>query len=151
MKGSHLLEYASQLESMIPVFIRVGRNLETKRLSRYSLTLPQFFALAVLENNGPCKMKELGLELGLSLGTVTGIVDRLIREGLVERYTDQRDRRVVRVKLSSKGEEILRKIHEDRKRALAERISGLSDSELNQLIETLSSIGALFSQDGADQ
>ncbi len=151
MKDGYLQEFSRRLESMIPALIRTGRNLEVRRLSRYSLTLPQFFALAVLESNGSCMMKELGEELGLSLGTVTGIIDRLIREGFVERYSDERDRRVVRVRLSSKGKEVMEKIHEERRRALEERMREFSEEELSQLLETVVRIGTLFSRESVER
>ena len=72
MRKSRAVDFAMMLDSFIPELVRAARNQESRRLSRYSLTLPQFFALSCLEE-GPRMMKELGEDLGLTLGTVTGI------------------------------------------------------------------------------
>jgi DNA-binding MarR family transcriptional regulator len=144
MNQGKIQGYAKQLERLLPSLIKASKKLEEKRLGTYSLTLPQFFAMMVLENNGSCMMKELGEELGLSLGTVTGIVDRLIREGLAERFPDAEDRRVVRARLSEKGRKLMRTIHEERRRALARRLQNLGENELENLMTLITKISQLF-------
>ncbi len=118
------MEYAERIESVLPDIIRMAKNQETKRLATYSLTLPQFFALSALEHHDSCMMREMGEELGLTLGTVTGIVDRLTREELVERYADERDRRIVMVRLTQKGALLFERIRRDRIETLSERAAG---------------------------
>lgn len=50
---------------------------------------------------------EVGAALGLSSGGTSGVLDRLEREGLVERTADAVDRRRVLIKLSAEGERLL--------------------------------------------
>lgn len=139
--------YAEVFDALLPELVRSARNLEYKRISRFSLTLPQFFALAVLEEK-PLMMKELAEELGLALGTVTGIIDRLHRGGLVERFRDERDRRVVRARLTEKGEEVMRQIHQDRVRNLSLRLQGMEEREIEALVSLLAKYGMALAADG---
>jgi len=52
------------------------------------LTMPQVSTLSVLFDRGPLSLKDLSRQLGLSHSTVSGIVDRLEKQGLVKRQTD---------------------------------------------------------------
>ena len=79
--------------------------------------------MSALEDNGTCMMSGMGEELGLTLGTVTGIIDRLVRENLVERCADDSDRRIVLARLTQKGLKLIQRIHQDRVETL-EKLAG---------------------------
>ncbi len=67
-------------------------------------TLPRFDVLATLSKSGAgLKMSKLSAELMVSNGNVTGIVDRLVSENLVERVAIKGDRRATLVRLTPKG------------------------------------------------
>lgn len=135
------MEYAERVDSLLPNLIRMAKNQETKRLARYSLTLPQFFALSALEHHGPCMMREMGEELGLTLGTVTGIIDRLTREGLVQRYSDSHDRRIVMVRLTPKGTKLFGKIRRERVETLSDRLQEIEMEDIENFTELLVRVG----------
>ncbi|MEV4456728.1 MarR family transcriptional regulator [Microbispora sp. NPDC049633] len=71
----------------------------------YGLTQQQGQLLCVLMAQ-PYGMSELGAMLGLAKSSLTGLVDRSERNGLVERGSDPRDSRAVRVSLTRKGAEL---------------------------------------------
>jgi DNA-binding MarR family transcriptional regulator len=72
---------------------------------RWNLTLPQFEVLAELAraDAGGFTFVELSRLLLVTSGNLTGIVDRLEEQRLVERTPDGTDRRVIRVALTDKG------------------------------------------------
>lgn len=72
-------------------------------LMRSGLTLPQLAALREVERRGQVSASQLARALHLSQPTVTGIVDRLVRRGLVERARGDSDRRTVWVAVTRKG------------------------------------------------
>jgi len=71
------------------------------------LSTPQLKVVLLLLVNGPCRMSVIASALGVSLATGTGVVDRLVERGIVDREGDPEDRRVVLCRLSSKGEKML--------------------------------------------
>lgn len=75
-----------------------------------TLTMQQLRVVVNLAIDGPASGQDLAAKLRVALGTVTGIVDRLVAQGLVERAEDPRDRRVRRVSLSPAGRELVDKI-----------------------------------------
>ncbi|MGW5262045.1 MarR family winged helix-turn-helix transcriptional regulator [Microbispora sp. NPDC004025] len=77
----------------------------TDSAREYGLTQQQGQLLCVLMAQ-PYGMSELGAMLGLAKSSLTGLVDRSERNGLVERGSDPRDSRAVRVSLTRKGAEL---------------------------------------------
>ena len=65
----------------------------------HNVTLHQVEVLHLLESS-PLAMSELARQMDVSESAATSLVDRLVRQNLVERFADPSDRRVVRVRLS---------------------------------------------------
>lgn len=90
--------------------IRVGYTRYISRgLESLGFTIPQYTALAALDERGEITMSALADELGLTMGAVTNIVDRLIDADFATRDRGTDDRRIIRVKLTEKGKEALTK------------------------------------------
>ncbi|GII82097.1 hypothetical protein Ssi03_00870 [Sphaerisporangium siamense] len=68
-----------------------------------NLTMQQLKVTLILAARGSASGQELAHVLGTGLGTVTGIVDRLVAQGLVSRHEDPNDRRIRRVRLTDAG------------------------------------------------
>ncbi|GGL02014.1 hypothetical protein Sme01_46740 [Sphaerisporangium melleum] len=68
-----------------------------------NLTMRQLKVALILAGRGSASGQELAATLGTGPGTVTGIVDRLVAQGLVTRREDPADRRVRRVELTEAG------------------------------------------------
>jgi DNA-binding MarR family transcriptional regulator len=67
------------------------------------LTMSQLKILVLLSHHGEAPAHVLAGRMGVSLATLTGIVDRLIAQGLVGRREDPADRRVRRIALTADG------------------------------------------------
>ena len=75
------------------------------RLRReFDTTLPRFDVLAQLERaSRPLSMSELSERMMVSNGNITGLVDRLVQDGLVVRAPSPHDRRTQLVRLTTDG------------------------------------------------
>lgn len=72
-----------------------------KKLNIGSYTMPQTMLIHNLAQHGKMKISELSAKMGLTNSTVSGIVDRLEDQGVVERKRSTSDRRVVHVDLTA--------------------------------------------------
>ena len=86
----------------------VLRRATQRHLSIFSELIPevtttQFAVLARLAEMGPLSQNLLGRETAMDAATVKGVVDRLVRQGLVETGPDAQDRRRLTVALSPAG------------------------------------------------
>lgn len=90
--------------------LKTSRHIETqlrnKLRTEFNTTLPRFDVMSALERTpSGLKMSELSEQLMVSNGNVTGIIDRLEKDGLVERISVDGDRRATRVLLSTTGKQ----------------------------------------------
>lgn len=75
--------------------------------SRVGLTGPQLVCLRHIARNGSITPSRLAREVHLSQATVTGIVDRLVGGGWVERSRGEVDRRLVSLAVTERGQDLL--------------------------------------------
>jgi DNA-binding MarR family transcriptional regulator len=90
------------------------------------LTLSQFKILMLLSRHGSVPGGELASLLGVGPAALSGMIDRLVQQDLVNRAEDLHDRRVRRIGLSRKGAELIGSIFnagEEKMRALLSRLS----------------------------
>ena len=84
----------------------VGAELRERLRVEYDTTLPQFDVLSALDRaEKGLKMSALSEALMVSNGNVTGIIERLVEQGLVERAPVEGDRRATLVRLTGRGRE----------------------------------------------
>lgn len=116
-----------------------GQKQSLQTLSRpdIALTMPQMVTLFAIRSVGTCRMSELAELTNQSAGTLTGIVDRLIEDGLVRRVRDTDDRRVVQVALTDAGEERLARVEHARVNDMLFMLSRFSSEQLVQFEELL--------------
>jgi len=104
---AQLIEEVLQLEQKV---YRLIRPIMPKEWLSVDLTMPQLKVLLFLFTDGPVRMGVLASALGVGMTTMTGIVDRLIRQKLVVRHSDDEDRRVVVCQLSVKGRDLITRL-----------------------------------------
>jgi len=110
-----------------------------KILEPYQLTVAQYKVLQHLFWHHPngLGIKELSEHLGLAKSTISGIVDRVERDGWVKRVQHPEDARKVIVNITQKGIDVFDKIPEDRKEFWHITIGKLSNEEKKTLLELL--------------
>ncbi len=87
-----------------------------RRFAERGMTLPRFDVLAALDRHGEMNMGALSQALLVSNGNVTQLVQKLVRDGLVELHKLPSDRRTSIVRLTPEGKEVfarLARAHED--------------------------------------
>src|ERR1019366_1238603 len=85
-------------------------NHMTGKISPYGITKAGFSVLMILSRSQSkaCKQNEISQLMLVSRANITGLVDGLVRQGLVKRANDPADRRVNMVGILPKGEKLLK-------------------------------------------
>lgn len=86
-----------------------------------------------LRHKESCSISEIAQVLQISKPNMTPIIDKLIQEGLVNRYNDSNDRRILRIELTEKAYDFFKCQEEKVKERLAKKISFLDLSDLEDL------------------
>ncbi|MBN7573788.1 MarR family winged helix-turn-helix transcriptional regulator [Clostridium beijerinckii] len=72
-------------------------------LDKFNLTYTQYIAMLVLWEDEKSTVKDIGRRLHLDSGTLTPLLKKIEGMGLITRYRDTNDDRVVIVELTEKG------------------------------------------------
>ncbi len=86
------------------------------------------------------KMIELGQGAGLEPSTMTGLLDRMERDGLVHRENDPADRRAIRIFLTDEGRYVRKPVLRVVEQTLDKVFMGISPEALDQMKNTLTRI-----------
>ena len=113
----------------------------TKGIAReVGLTGPQLTVIKLLESFGDLSLSSLSERIRAQNSTVTGIIDRMEREGLVRRERSTTDRRVVYIRLSDKGSKLAREIAVEPMEIFRGALLGLSRDDLRDLLRILAKL-----------
>src|SRR6478735_9411232 len=122
------------LEAIIYLYTE-SRRITKELAKRADLTGPQLTVVKLLEQVGGLSLSELSDKIRAQNSTVTGIIDRMEREGLVTRERSKEDRRVVHIRLTPKGHELAREIPVEPMEILRQAILSLSANEGRELVK----------------
>ncbi|MBL4785877.1 MAG: MarR family transcriptional regulator [Cohaesibacteraceae bacterium] len=132
--------------------LRTTRNIENilreQLRSGFDTTLPRFDVMAALDRSDKgLRMSHLSRELMVSNGNVTGIVDRLVKDGLVERIAIEGDRRATLVRLTGQGEIDFGKMASRHEIWIDQILGVFSSDETDHLLEKLDKINQEQTED----
>jgi len=117
---------------------RMEAPLRSRMRDRFGGSLPRFDLMAQLDRHPQgLKMRELSERLMVTGGNVTGLTDRLVAEGLVERRDDTRDRRAITVRLTAEGKRQFRTMAAEHEGWIAELMGGMRAADQALLFDLL--------------
>ena len=99
---------AREIERHLRIARQILRKPVEAEYARGNLTGPQRSAMEILIRSDGLSLKDLSAQLGLSHSTVSGIIDRLERQGMIERQAAENDRRFNRIVVTQTVREFLR-------------------------------------------
>ena len=100
-----------------------------EKLAPYGLTTTQFFLLTALYEKDDIPISALAQKVALDKATLTGLLDRLERDDLIERRADAGDRRAIRIYLGQKAEDLREELTELYHKNNSSFLSLLTDQE----------------------
>ena len=112
----------------------------TKLGSELNMTPVHHRTLFYINEHDNCKMTDIANAFVLSPAAVTRTVNNLIEVGLVERFRDEADRRVVRVRLTDKGRETMLRGLEEISAMLSEVFGRMEAEDLTALIRGMDAL-----------
>lgn len=121
------------------VLLKVGIH-RTRTGSELGLTHLQLGILAMVIHHEGCTMREVAQEHSIVPSAATRLVDELVNKGLIERMLNDHDRRVVQLKATPHGWEIIDKVHEEVFPLLARILERMKPDEQEAMITGLNAL-----------
>ncbi len=119
----------------------IEQQVRSRLRDRFGITLPRFDVLAQLDRaQDGLAMGELSKRLMVSNGNLTGLIDRLVQEGLVSRDPLPHDRRTHLVKLTEVGKSAFAEMAREHEGWIDDMLEGIDRKDLGDLLELLGAL-----------
>jgi MarR family transcriptional regulator, organic hydroperoxide resistance regulator len=138
--------FTASIQAIFPKLMHYLNAEENRELTGLGITPSQINALLVLYFHDDLTMGKLSSEIYLAESAATRLVNRLVNLNLVKRRGDDKDRRVVRVALTSYGRQLSRLVFERRSFRFNNLAQNLNPAERENLIVSLQSVLRVFEQ-----
>lgn len=151
-RRSRELEDAFRVVTQIRRIVR-AINLHSQELSRsIGLTVPQLVLLQAIADSEDERSNATSLRqaMGVNPATMSGLVDRLVRRGYLERHRSERDRRVVELTLTPAGQGALQQAPSPLQDQVLQRLAALPSGERAAILDSLQRIVGLMEAEDID-
>jgi len=116
------------------------RCLGSERLVRLGISMTQLHVMHLLEHHGELAMSRLAETLDVSLSAATGLVDRVEERGFVERIRVPEDRRIVLVRITDAGRQMLEDVELLRVGIIRQVLDELDQAQLAGLASAMADL-----------
>ena len=137
MSQLNLSEFADRLNEIMPLVGREFLKKQSQEVVRGKITIPQLLILDFLYRQGDSKMTDLAGIMAVTTAAMTGIVQRLVKYGYVMRMYQTQDRRIIRIRLTARGLELIKRITEQKRQMAIKIFAKISQSERQEYLKIL--------------
>ncbi len=144
--GISPVKFGDRLVELLPQLMQEISRYENNYVTTGKITCQQFLVLDQLSRQKEWTMQEFVRSTEMKFSSTTGMIDRLVRHGLVRRRRGKEDRRTVLVMITKKGQGILDEVYSQKKRGIIQLFKRLNAQErqnyldiLQKLVNSLSS------------
>jgi DNA-binding MarR family transcriptional regulator len=120
------------VEELIELQRRIDRDRRQYELDAWmslNLGIGQLKTLFFISNRGATTTGKLATALKVTPTNITGIIDRLLEKNLITRTGDPDDRRVLVLRTTPKGDELVAELRQKRRERMTELFNNLSEKE----------------------
>ena len=129
----HDLNKEGSIGYLVHEVARLFRRRFEDEARTHGVTLPQWRALAEISHNEGISQVALAGCIDTDPMTLSGILDRLEKRGLIERYTDPNDSRAKLARLAPAGHELVNTARNVGRELYTNAVDGLSEAERENL------------------
>jgi len=151
MSPLSLSEFGDRVIQIMPLILRQLINKQQDELLKGRITPTQFLILDFLNRKGQSKMTDLARFMEVTTAAMTGIVDKLVRDGYAVRVYDPEDRRIIKIRLTEKGNEFTRRIRQQRRQMIIKVFSKISEADRNDYLRVLTHLEQILIEEEASR
>jgi DNA-binding MarR family transcriptional regulator len=130
-------EIATEMSQTLPTFMR---HMFPYVFQPINLPPSQVIALVSIQERSDCTLTQLRKEMHVAAPTITGIVNRLERDGYLKRHQDKKDRRIVHVVLTIKGLRVIEQFRSNIKKRWEYILSKTTTETAETVLQVLQKI-----------
>lgn len=146
MSPDELNTFAITLQRQIYQLVKNHEHCDKVCLSQHGVTASQGYTLLSLPQEGHLSMNELSEAMGITCSTMTRIVDPLVNKKLVQRKTDDEDRRIVRVSLTGQGQELRLTLERELQDLFKYVLGGIQEDEFQNILYCIGKVNTAIAK-----
>jgi DNA-binding MarR family transcriptional regulator len=127
------------------------RCVASERLLHHGVSMAHLHLMSMLDRHGELPMSRIAELLDVSDSNATGLIDRMEERGLVARVRHPEDRRVVLVRVTDRGRQILTDMEILRDDLMRRVLSRLDDGKLARLAAAVGDVQAALAAAAVDE
>jgi DNA-binding MarR family transcriptional regulator len=134
------MENQAHIKALIELQRRIDRDRRQVELNTWmglNLSIGQLKSLFFISNRGTTSLGKLAEALKVTPTNTTGIVDRLLKRGLITRTENPEDRRMLMLRMTPAGEELVQGLRQKREERMSEIFNRLSREEADNVAKAL--------------
>ena len=132
------VQFSRVLRQWGRVMIHHSRRDFMQIMRESGLSMPQLSLFMRIHHHGcGCNVSDVAAQLGVSNARASQMIERLVRQGLLERSEDPDDRRAKRITLTHAGEAQVQRVVRSRQQWLEELTSTLTEAQRAQISDAL--------------
>lgn len=111
------------------------------------VTPEQFTVLSYIQKNGPCLTSQISEYCSVNPGATTAMLNRLVNKGYVERSLNLKDRRVVLVNITEKGQGLVEAGYASAYKLVESLSDQFTSEEIETFIKVFGKLARIFEKD----
>ena len=144
-------ELTKQLMETMQAMKRGMHAYQQAHAQDYPLSHAQAELLFTIRHTQPVSAKQLAVKLNMTPGAISQFVETIEQQGFLERHASEDDRRVQYLKISAKGEKLIRQFEQHRTKMMRTIIRDLTDEELEVWLRVQQKMIAFFKAETTEQ
>jgi DNA-binding MarR family transcriptional regulator len=133
-----------EVGQMVQKLVRVFQLFERDQIKSKGFTSSQCYAMLEILKVGNLTMNELSEKMNLDSSTMTRVIDKLVRDELINRDRDNSDRRVVVVSLTEKGNKAATELSSSVNEYYRKIVQGIPEGEVLDILQSVSKLLKAF-------
>lgn len=146
MNPNDVGSFAVRLQRLMYKLTKSYEQCDEMCLAQFGVTSAQAYTLLALPDEADVSMNELSETMGVANSTMTRMVDQLVRKELVYRRHDEKDRRVVRVGLTTQGQKVQQELARAQQEFLQEGLRDIPEHERSAILRAFETVTNSFAK-----
>jgi len=134
-------KFLNEFNELITFFVHLFSIVDKKEKARHRATISQCYALRSIKESikdyKGITMKQLSDNMGLATSTMTRNIDKMVKIGYLERIRGELDRRQVLIRLTGKGKELVKNIHESERYFTLKVVNEIPETEWDNVLHSM--------------
>jgi DNA-binding MarR family transcriptional regulator len=138
MKREEMERFAEEMTEKMTFVFKILSPKVKKKLHQLEIGLHHMKVLLLLSKfDTPPTISRISRNISISLAMMTRIIDRLEERGLVSRKNDPKDRRVIRIVMTPRGEQVSLELKKLKKREMILLLKKFEEKDRKEFMKSM--------------